>query len=162
MMKIGYLLDEFPSITLTFVLNEITGLIDAGRPVELISLRRPNNDAIVHDQYIKYGLAKKIFYLSSAKFEKASLVTIVIQAVKQLFLSHLLNFGGRAKLLFRCRNRMLGWEVSLKHFLWSLEIAGIIRDKDIKHLHLHFASPLVELAYVLHDFLGISYTFTTH
>jgi glycosyltransferase involved in cell wall biosynthesis len=57
---------------------------------------------------------------------------------------------------------MLGWELSLKYFLWSLEIAGIIKSQDIQHLHLHFASPLVWLAYILHRFLGISYTFTTH
>jgi colanic acid/amylovoran biosynthesis glycosyltransferase len=161
-MKIGYLLDSFPSITLTFVLNEITGLIDAGRMVELISLRRPNSDEIVHDQYTKYGLNKRIFYLSSGEYEKASLAPVFIQAFKQLFVSRVLNIKERANLLFLCRNRMLGWEVSLKHFLWSLEIGAIIKDQDIRHLHLHFASPLVEVAYILHRFLGISYTFTTH
>jgi colanic acid/amylovoran biosynthesis glycosyltransferase len=161
-MKIGYLLDSFPSITLTFVLNEITGLIDAGRSVGLISLRRPSNDEIVHDQYMKYGLDKKIFYLSSGKYEKESPVTISKEVFKKLFVSRLLNFRERAKLLFLCNNRALGWEISLKHFLWSLEIAEIIKNQDIKHLHLHFASPLVELAYVLHRFLGIPYTFTTH
>src|SRR5215510_16475438 len=112
-MKIGYLLDRFPSITLTFVLNEITGLIDAGRSIELISLRQPNNDEIVHDQYIKYGLDKRIFYLSSGEYDKASLVAIFIKAFKQLFVSRILNFGGRAKLLFLCFNRPLGGEISL-------------------------------------------------
>jgi glycosyltransferase involved in cell wall biosynthesis len=162
MMKIGYLLDEFPSITLTFVLNEITGLIDAGRSVELISLRRPNTGEIVHDQYIKYGLDKKIFYLSFGKYEKASLVTVFKEVFKNLFVSHILDFRARARLLFLCSNRVLGWELSFKNFLWSLEITEIIKNQDIKHLHLHFASPLVELAYVLHRFLGIPYTFTTH
>ena len=161
-MKIGYLLDRFPSITLTFVLNEITGLIDAGRSIELISLRRPNNDEIVHDQYIKYGLDKRIFYLSSGKYEKASLFTIFIKALKKLFISRISNFRERVKLLFICYNRILGLKVSLKNFLWSLETAEIIKEQDIHHIHLHFASPLVELAYVLHRFLGISYTFTTH
>ena len=161
-MKIGYLLDRFPSVTLTFVLNEITGLIDAGRAVEVISLRRPNSDEIVHDQYTKYRLDKRISYLSSGEYEKASLVTVFIQAFKQLFVSRVLNIKEKAKLLFLCRNPMLGCEVSLKHFLWSLEIVGMIKDQDIRHLHLHFASPLVELAYIVHRFLGISYTFTTH
>src|SRR5215475_6353141 len=107
-MKIGYLLDRFPSITLTFVLNEITGLIDAGRSIELISLRRPNNDEIIHDQYIKYGLDKRIFYLSSGKYEKASLFTIFIKALKKLFISRISNLGKRVKLLFICYNSILG------------------------------------------------------
>jgi glycosyltransferase involved in cell wall biosynthesis len=161
-MKIGYLLDRFPSTTLTFVLNEITGLIDAGRSVELISLRRPNNDEIVHDQYIKYGLDKRIFYLSSGRYEKSPIVTTFIEVLKRLFTSRILNLGVKANILFLCYDKALGCEITLKNFLFSLEIAEIIKKNDIQHIHLHFASPLVELAFILHNSLGISYTFTTH
>lgn len=161
-MKIGYLLDSFPSITLTFVLNEITGLIDDGRSVELISLRQPNKGGIVHDQYLKYDADKKIFYLSSGKDEEATFAITFVKALKKLFTGRISHFRGRAKLLFLCYNRVLGWEISLKNFLSCLELTRIIKKQNIQHLHLHFASPLVELAYVLNSFLGIPYTFTTH
>jgi glycosyltransferase involved in cell wall biosynthesis len=161
-MKIGYLLDKFPSVTLTFVLNEITGLIDAGHSVELISLRQPDNDEIVHDQYTKYGLDKKIYYLSSGKYEKSTIIIVLLKSLKELFTKNMDKFVERAKLILLCYNKELGFEMSLKNFLWSLEISRIINEQDIRHIHLHFASSLVELAYVIHKFIGTTYTFTTH
>ena len=40
-MKILYLLDRFPVLSQTFILNEITKLIDLGHDITIISLNKP-------------------------------------------------------------------------------------------------------------------------
>ena len=51
-MKIAFIVSEFPSLSQTFVLNQITGLIDRGHEVSIFS-RREGKDVKVHDDVIK-------------------------------------------------------------------------------------------------------------
>jgi colanic acid/amylovoran biosynthesis glycosyltransferase len=57
-MKIAYLVDEFPSMSQTFILNQITGMIDAGHRV-CIFADGPSNAGKIHSQYKKYNLLEK-------------------------------------------------------------------------------------------------------
>lgn len=60
-MKIAYLVDEFPSVSQTFVMNQITGMIDRGNSVCIFAEGHLSADKI-HSQYEKYRLLEKTYY----------------------------------------------------------------------------------------------------
>ena len=60
-MKIAFLVTQFPRISETFILNQITGLIDRGHNVDIYSYVRID-DQKIHDDVTKYNLMSKIHY----------------------------------------------------------------------------------------------------
>lgn len=62
-MKITYIVGIFPKLSETFVLNQITDLIDMGHDVEIISANRPKEE-VVHESVERYGLLRKTHYLT--------------------------------------------------------------------------------------------------
>ncbi len=48
-MKITYIVSKFPKLSETFVLGQITDLIDRGHDVEIISIEKPTDEA-VHEE----------------------------------------------------------------------------------------------------------------
>lgn len=61
MKKIGVIVGKFPSISETFIVNQITTLIDLGYDVQIFSYNRGKLD-IVHKDVIDYYLLKKTTY----------------------------------------------------------------------------------------------------
>lgn len=60
-MKIAFILGAFPTLSETFILNQITGLIDRGHEVDIFARSR-GRDSKVHEDVLKYGLLQRTFY----------------------------------------------------------------------------------------------------
>jgi colanic acid/amylovoran biosynthesis glycosyltransferase len=60
-MRIAFLVDQFPSLSETFILNQITGLIDRGHEVD-IYCDRTGNFAQIHPKVQEYQLLKRTYY----------------------------------------------------------------------------------------------------
>ena len=58
-MKILFFLERFPAITETFILNQITNLIELGHNIEIIARYR-SKDKIIQSEVMKYNLIQKI------------------------------------------------------------------------------------------------------
>ncbi|WP_055106047.1 glycosyltransferase [Paenibacillus ihumii] len=58
-MRIAYMVPTFPSLSETFILNQITGLLDLGYEVDIFTLQKINPEKI-HEDIIKYDLLKKV------------------------------------------------------------------------------------------------------
>jgi colanic acid/amylovoran biosynthesis glycosyltransferase len=65
-MRIAFLVDEFPSVSQTFVLNQILGLIHLGHDVHIFA-GSPSKNVKNHDEYDKYDLLKKTCYCQIPK-----------------------------------------------------------------------------------------------
>lgn len=65
-MKVTYLVDVFPNLTETFVLNQITGLIERGFDVEILAMAAGSTE-VVHADIVKYDLLQKTHYLFDKK-----------------------------------------------------------------------------------------------
>jgi len=61
MMTFVFVVDAFPTVSETFILNQITGLIDLGHEVVIFSAARPE-DRDFHDDIRKYDLLKMTYY----------------------------------------------------------------------------------------------------
>jgi colanic acid/amylovoran biosynthesis glycosyltransferase len=63
-MRIAFFVDAFPVISETFILNQITGLIDRGHTVDVFA-RSHRHDARVHADIERYGLMDRTRYLDA-------------------------------------------------------------------------------------------------
>lgn len=78
-MKILFIVEHFPCLSETFVLNQVTGLIDAGHDVRIYALGKPDSP-VTHEDMDVYHLWDKIYYpLVDIPYSK-------IQKLKFLFL----------------------------------------------------------------------------
>jgi len=83
-MKLAIFVDQFPVRSQTFVLNQVTGLIDLGVDVTILSLRASDKNIFNDENLKQYDLAKRTIYLlnsSSAKPHKLSKLTSRMLAV---------------------------------------------------------------------------------
>jgi len=62
-MKIAFIVDKFPVLSETFILNQITGLIDSGHEVDIYAIR-PVDKSKVHPDVEKYQLLERTHYQS--------------------------------------------------------------------------------------------------
>ena len=66
-MKIAFLVTCFPCLSETFILNQITGLIDRGHEVDIYAYER-SNDSKIHEDVEKYHLLSRTFYYGDSKY----------------------------------------------------------------------------------------------
>jgi colanic acid/amylovoran biosynthesis glycosyltransferase len=83
-MKIAFVVDQFPAVSETFVLNQITGLLDRGQWVDIFA-RNISQDCVVHEEIRRYNLTKRTYHLNSYMTTQ----------------NKLSRFGQRLTLLFR-------------------------------------------------------------
>jgi colanic acid/amylovoran biosynthesis glycosyltransferase len=60
-MKISFLVDSFPKVSETFVLNQLTWMLDQGHEVEIFA-RQESNESNVHEEVESYDLLNKTHY----------------------------------------------------------------------------------------------------
>lgn len=60
-MKIAFLVNEFPSVSQTFVLSQMTGLIDRGHELDIFA-EEARRDPGIHEDVKKYGLLERTSY----------------------------------------------------------------------------------------------------
>jgi len=60
-LRIAFIVGQFPSLSGTFILNQITGLIDRGHEVDIFA-DNLSSTSKVHPDVIKYGLPKHTYY----------------------------------------------------------------------------------------------------
>ena len=62
-MRIAFIVDQFPALSETFILNQITGLIDRGHEVDIYCDRLANTEK-THPQVQQYNLLERTYYTS--------------------------------------------------------------------------------------------------
>jgi colanic acid/amylovoran biosynthesis glycosyltransferase len=68
-MRIAFVLGTFPALSETFILNQITGLIDRGHTVDIYA-SGPREDPKNHTDVERYGLIAKTFYMKASFSER--------------------------------------------------------------------------------------------
>lgn len=63
-MRVAVFLRTFPAVSETFILRQITGLVDRGHEVDIFAERRPENGNPIHGEVARYGLLARTMYLN--------------------------------------------------------------------------------------------------
>ena len=149
--RVVYLLDIFPTVSETFILNEILTVTDRNIDVTIFARHFPREEALHRDAG---PLKNKTKYLvkpreiSLGKILKAHLYLLCVRPVP--YLKTLWFAYGKKK----------------QGLLWYFKIAGyyapLIARERPDHIHSHFASLAGEYAMLVSMILRIPYTFTAH
>ncbi|MDP3791013.1 MAG: glycosyltransferase [Candidatus Omnitrophota bacterium] len=148
--SILYILDIFPAVSETFILNEILELERRGYEVVVFARRR--EDSTPHG--IACKLKAKVVYLPDAHGVKST--SLIISHIKMLFL-HPINYT--RTLRFALKRRYTG---HLWFFKVSCYYADMARKYKFAHIHSHFAAVASCYAMYISKLLCRHFTFTIH
>jgi colanic acid/amylovoran biosynthesis glycosyltransferase len=86
-MKVAIFVDQFPVRSQTFVLNQITGLIDLGHEVNIIALQK-GNESLLESKYLQsYHLEQRCIYLLEHQSTGAAKLLYRLHAILLGFLN---------------------------------------------------------------------------
>lgn len=72
-MRIAFLVNQFPCLSETFILRQITGLLDRGHEVDIFA-GGAGNDPVRHPELEKYSLLTRTYYLTQCACSEAPLI----------------------------------------------------------------------------------------
>ena len=147
--KVGYVVSTWPSLSQTFVLNEILALERLGVPLRIFSVKDPGGEP-VHGALAR--VRASINYLSFRRHWRSIIPANYRLAREQ------------PQLYFGCLGRAAGyfrWG-ALKHFLEAAYLTELLRQEPVVRLHAHFATAPGLVAMFAHWLSGIRYSFTAH
>ena len=141
--RVGYVLKVYPRFSETFILNEILAHERAGVSLEIFSLR-PAVDGRFHDSLARV---------------RAS-VTYVGRPRRPDELWTEIKAAGRAGILHRLTS--VDDEADAEEIFQALAIAHAARERNIVHLHAHFATVATRVARLAAQLAEIPHSFTAH
>src|SRR5215218_4380675 len=61
-MRIAFFVGSFPLVSETFILRQITGLMDLGHDVDIFAERKSDSEGPIHPEVHQYGLLARTVY----------------------------------------------------------------------------------------------------
>jgi colanic acid/amylovoran biosynthesis glycosyltransferase len=154
-MKIGYICGRFPTLTETFVYNEVLKLRERHLDIEVFSIHRPTSDSLSSETC---ALAQDTFYvlpLRVIRFAIAHLYLFLVRPFRYLYVILTFVIAKNISDIRKMRRTFL-------HFLEAVYIADGSRKKGISHHHAHFATGPASVAMFVSILNGTTFSFTVH
>jgi len=151
-MKIAFLVTEFPKLSETFILNQITGLLVMGHEVEVFVDRDPA-EAKIHPDIEKYHLMDQVCYINIPR-------NYLIRVLKAIYLVGSNFFKVSPVRIFKALNvfRYGLFMASLKPLYYLISFPR--RDFDV--IHCHFGPNGIVGAHLKDDGIGGKLVITFH
>lgn len=130
-MNIAFLVSEFPSVSQTFVLNQIVGLMDLGHDVHIFT-DKSGNTATTHGNYEKYDLSKHTHYYGIPKNWLARIVKAIVFILQYAPRNH--DVICRSLNVFRYGKR--AWSLSLLF----MSVPLLERERPFDIIHCQFGT----------------------
>ncbi|MCM3181932.1 glycosyltransferase [Priestia megaterium] len=139
-MKILFVVGQFPKLSETFILNQITGLIDQGHQVDILA-EKPTFQENAHEDVHKYNLIDRTYYYDFPNSKKDKLEILFKATLKYpIKVLQMLNFRKFGKEVFSLRqimvleamqNKQLNYDVIHCHFGPNGILAAILKDLNL-------------------------------
>jgi colanic acid/amylovoran biosynthesis glycosyltransferase len=150
--RISYVIGTYPSLTTTFIDREISGLMERGVDVAIVSIRRPQGELSPDQQ----RLQSSVRYLLPPRWTRLLLACLLPLATRPIATLRLL-----ASLVSRPHPEASRRRTIL-HVLTGLYAADVLADRRGVHLHAHFVDRAATVAMVAAQQLGTTYSVTAH
>ncbi len=147
--KIAYVLSAFPSLSETFILQEILELERQGLQLCLFSLEKPSAGVVVD--------AAQDLQASITYFRQSSLPILIGAAIRRFFKAPLRFLRTTLALLIHYRQRSV-----FRHILYAAYLANQLKHEGITHVHAHYATAPTSIAQSTYLLADIPYSFTAH
>jgi colanic acid/amylovoran biosynthesis glycosyltransferase len=143
--RAAYVVKRYPRFSETFVVNEILAHERSGLELDIISLYPPND---THFQDLLSQVRAPVTYLTASGL-KAPELWLALQAASKVIPN------------FYAKLDAVTFESSSEVYQAAL-LAKLIVEKQIEHVHAHFATTATTVARLAAYFADVSYSFTAH
>lgn len=143
--RTGYVLKVYPRFSETFVVSELRALEATGADLEVVSLRPPT-DGRFHAELAQ--VRAPVTYLTHPLRRAVDLWALLASA------------RSRLPRLTDALPDLL--DVPVSDAAQAVELALLVQDRGLDHLHAHFGSVATTVARLAARLTGIPYTFTAH
>jgi glycosyltransferase involved in cell wall biosynthesis len=155
-VSLAYLVSEYPRISHTFILREVTGLRELGFAIRTASINHPDRPPDKLTAQEREEAAATFFVKPSGLGGalKAHLAALTRRPLKYLAgLAFALRLGGTdlKKLLY-----------GLFYFVEAVMIGEWMRGAGVRHLHVHFATPASTVGLIAARIYPIGLSLTVH
>lgn len=152
---IGLVLETFPTLSETFIFNEILELERQGLDVHIFSLRRPSAP-LNHSDMAR--VKAQVTYLPSLlpKFDRDQERALIDAQVALFKQDSTIYLHTLKRYLNRDDDRRFNEYLQGGYLAWKLQ------ELSIKHLHAHFADVTTATVEIAQAFCGVSYSMTAH
>jgi glycosyltransferase involved in cell wall biosynthesis len=150
--KIAYILNSFPALSETFIVQEILELERQGLSLHLFSLAQPPAEKNVRVQW--EGRSPLTYLAYRSKF------ALLASAGRHLLVTPLLCL--RFLRAFLLMSVHYGLRNAGKSLIYAAHLARLLEPEKIRHLHAHYATEPAAVAQALYMLTGITYSFTAH
>ena len=133
-MKIAVVVSKFPTVSETFVINQIIYLLDKGHEVTILAYRK-GDFAKIHQAVTDYGLLDKCLYFEKASPNRLNRFT---QLVKLLLNAKTVNWS----VFFKVFRNPKAW-LNLKSAIYAQWF--LVNDFDLIHIHWAHNAKVVAL-----------------
>ncbi len=139
-MHIAIVVNTFPTVSETFIVNQITALIDEGHTIKVCAKKRGSLETI-HNSILNYNLLEETYFNRKKPFNKVKRVLLFFKLIFQHVFQ--LNWG----LLLKALNFLKYGNDALSLSLFY-KLQFFILHKEFNVIHAHFgvhAIPIVNL-----------------
>jgi glycosyltransferase involved in cell wall biosynthesis len=147
---LGFLVKTYPKISETFILQEILALQNEPFDIAIFSMQLPT-DTKFHRAV--NAVTTEANYLAPENWWSFLSIKTHIKLIGTRLWAYLSTLG----FIF---NRQEGG--SLGQFCQAVYFSGLLQEKGIRHLHVHFASEPASLAELVNRLCGITYSISAH
>lgn len=153
-MRIAYLINRYPSISHSFIRREILALERQGHDLLRISLRGWDDEQFGPEDKSEQACARYVLRDGAAPL-LAAFFKVLVTSPKRLFKGWLLvwKLGRRAERPF---------PIHVVYLFEACRIVGWLRRENIEHLHAHFGTNSAEVAMLVGELGGFTWSFTVH
>lgn len=153
-MKVGYLVNQYPKVSHTFIRREIFALERQGLEVSRFALRGWDADVKGDEDISERQRTRHIL--------RRGVLPLVGRAVLQAVKSPARSWRALACAMKMSRNAERGWPYHLMYFLEACMLVKWLAEEGVDHLHAHFGTNSAEVALLAHVLGGTPFSFTVH
>jgi colanic acid/amylovoran biosynthesis glycosyltransferase len=153
-MRIGYLVNQYPKVSHTFIRREIQALEQQGVSVARFALR--GWDADVADDADRGEKALTSYAL------RGGVLPLLLAAVRAMARAPGRFLRSLSLALRIARRSQRPWPYHLVYLAEAAWLLARLRDAGVEHLHAHFGTNSAEVAMLVHELGGVPYSFTVH
>lgn len=154
---VAYVMQIFPFRTETFISREVEALRASGIEVITLSNQMPGLESL---ETATHALCSTTYYV----------FPLTIVRLMQILLAHIWWLVRHPPTYSRCIRLLMQeeskdrsiWLRNIKHFLGAPYLAYMIRNRNIQHIHAHYAINASTMALVIAILLDIPFSMTIH
>ena len=154
-VKVGYLVNQYPHVSHSFIRREIAGLEAQGVAVARFSIRPPPVDLVDPADRAEQARTRVLLGLGGARILMATIAALLSSPGRWMAAaSAAIRLGRRSE------------RGVLRHLVYLAEACALLgwlrADQDVRHLHAHFGTNSAAVAMLTRILGGPSYSFTVH